>query len=149
MTQFQHFLKLSIIDYFSILCFKMKREKREEFAISTCFLHLLGCNVGKGVHCTSFLDLFHVGCKFKYLLQLLIIYQVRIHRSLEKNRSQKNKKTVAGAEDGLSGDKEKLRKRVNGLIRRKRMKEVQLLLKKEFGPWGRDTQVKVGILVYA
>ena len=68
---------------------------------------------------------------------------------MKKNRNQKNKKTVAGAEDGLSSDKEKLRNRVNVLIRRKRMKEVQLLLKKEFGPWGRDTQVKVGILAYA
>ncbi|KAF7838116.1 DNA-directed RNA polymerase 3, chloroplastic [Senna tora] len=70
--------------------------------------------------------------------------EVRIHRFLEKTRKHKGK-TVAGAEDGLNNDKEKLRKRVNCLIRRKRLKEVQLLLKKEeFSPWGRDTQAKLG-----
>ncbi|XP_054806124.1 DNA-directed RNA polymerase 3B, chloroplastic-like [Prosopis cineraria] len=76
---------------------------------------------------------------------MAIEQEVRIHRFLEKTRRHNGKKTVAGAEDGLNNDKEKIRKRVNSLIRRKRMKEVQLLLKKEeFSPWGRDTQAKLG-----
>ncbi|KAI9126071.1 hypothetical protein K1719_003489 [Acacia pycnantha] len=71
--------------------------------------------------------------------------EVRIQRFLEKTRRHNSKKAVAGSEDDLNNDKEKIRKRLNGLIRRKRMKEVQLLLKKEeFSPWGRDAQAKLG-----
>ncbi|KAK7265191.1 hypothetical protein RJT34_32807 [Clitoria ternatea] len=71
--------------------------------------------------------------------------EVRIHKFLEKTRSFQNKKTEAGNEDGMNDDKQKLRKHVNGLIKRKRIKQVQLLLKQEgFGPWGRDTQAKLG-----
>ncbi|XP_028789269.1 DNA-directed RNA polymerase 3, chloroplastic-like [Neltuma alba] len=76
---------------------------------------------------------------------MAIEQEVRIHRFLEKTRRHNGKKAAAVSEDGLNNDKEKIRKRVNGLIRRKRMKEVQLLLKKEeFSPWGRDTQAKLG-----
>ncbi|KAL5183063.1 DNA-directed RNA polymerase 3, chloroplastic [Glycine soja] len=45
----------------------------------------------------------------------------------------------------MDNDKQKLRKHVNGLIKRRRLKQVQMLLKeKESGPWGRDTQAKLG-----
>lgn len=63
---------------------------------------------------------------------------------MEKSKSLQRKKTSVADEDGLSKEKEILRKRVNGLIRRKRLVEVQKLLKKEdMKPWGRDTQAKV------
>lgn len=67
---------------------------------------------------------------------------------MEKTKSLQRNKTAASDEDGLSKEKEILRKRVNGLIRRKRLNEVQKLLKKEdMTPWGRDTQAKVCSLV--
>ncbi|XWS73124.1 hypothetical protein CRYUN_Cryun02cG0098400 [Craigia yunnanensis] len=46
---------------------------------------------------------------------------------------------------GLSKEKELLRKRVNSLIRRRRLIEVQKLVKnEEIKPWGRDAQAKLG-----
>ncbi|KAK7281553.1 hypothetical protein RIF29_09650 [Crotalaria pallida] len=71
--------------------------------------------------------------------------EVRIHKFLEKNRSHQSKKTEAGAADSTKSDKEKRRKQVNGLIKRKRVKELQMVLKEEeFSPWGRPTQAKLG-----
>lgn len=68
---------------------------------------------------------------------------------LQKTRSRRSKETEAGAEDGTNNDKQKLRKHVNDLIKRKKLKQVQMLLKKdEFSPWGRDTQAKVGLNIY-
>ncbi|XP_022158152.1 DNA-directed RNA polymerase 3, chloroplastic isoform X2 [Momordica charantia] len=70
--------------------------------------------------------------------------EVRIQSFLEKARSNQRTKIPADAQC-LSKEKEILRKRVNGLIRRRRLKEVQKLLKKEeFKAWGRDTQAKLG-----
>ncbi|XP_023546565.1 DNA-directed RNA polymerase 3, chloroplastic-like [Cucurbita pepo subsp. pepo] len=70
--------------------------------------------------------------------------EVRIQSLLEKARSNQRTK-VPGDAQCLSKEKEVLRKRVNGLIRRRRLKEVQKLLKKEeFKAWGRDTQAKLG-----
>ncbi|XP_050940583.1 DNA-directed RNA polymerase 3, chloroplastic isoform X1 [Cucumis melo] len=74
----------------------------------------------------------------------LKLNQVRIQSFLEKARSNQRTKVPADTEC-LSKEKEVLRKRVNGLIRRRRLKEVQKLLKKEeFKAWGRDTQAKLG-----
>ncbi|KAI4335521.1 hypothetical protein L6164_014159 [Bauhinia variegata] len=76
---------------------------------------------------------------------MAIEHEVRIHKFLEKTRSHKSKKTEVGAEEGISNDKEKLRRRVNGLIRRRRLKDVQVLLKREeFSPWARGIQAKLG-----
>jgi len=48
----------------------------------------------------------------------------------------------------MHNDTQKLRKRVNGLIKRRRLKQVQMLLKEEeCGPWGRNIQAKVGFNV--
>ncbi|KAG6599139.1 DNA-directed RNA polymerase 3, chloroplastic, partial [Cucurbita argyrosperma subsp. sororia] len=70
--------------------------------------------------------------------------EVRIQSLLEKARSNQRTK-VPGDAQCSSKEKEVLRKRVNGLIRRRRLKEVQKLLKKEeFKAWGRDTQAKLG-----
>ncbi|BBH08636.1 DNA/RNA polymerases superfamily protein [Prunus dulcis] len=64
---------------------------------------------------------------------------------LGENQKSPEKKTGVADEDGLSKEKEILRKRVNGLIRRKRLNEVQkLLIKEEMKPWGRDKQAKLG-----
>lgn len=61
-----------------------------------------------------------------------------------KTRSYKRKKIVADNEEDMSKEKEMLRKRVNRLIKSKRLIEVQKLLKnEEIKPWGRDTQAKV------
>ncbi|XP_062158881.1 DNA-directed RNA polymerase 3B, chloroplastic isoform X2 [Alnus glutinosa] len=71
--------------------------------------------------------------------------EVRIHSFLEKTKNYQRKKIEADTEEGLRKEKEILRKRVNSLIRTRRLKEVQKLLKnEEFEPWGRDTQAKLG-----
>ncbi|CAL2275528.1 unnamed protein product [Prunus armeniaca] len=76
---------------------------------------------------------------------MAIEQEVRIHSFLEKTKNLQKKKTGVADEDGLSKEKEILRKRVNGLIRRKRLNEVQkLLIKEEMKPWGRDKQAKLG-----
>ena len=80
-----------------------------------------------------------------YLILLLLLFsQVRIHSFLEKTKNSQSKKIVADTEDGLHKEKQILRKRINSLIRKRKLKEAQKLLKKEeFKPWGRDTQAKV------
>jgi DNA-directed RNA polymerase len=80
----------------------------------------------------------------------VVIFQVRIHSFLEKTKNYQRKKIEADTEEGLRKEKEILRKRVNSLIRTRRLKEVQKLLKnEEFEPWGRDTQAKVcGYLIF-
>ncbi|KAK7837639.1 dna-directed rna polymerase 3 [Quercus suber] len=71
--------------------------------------------------------------------------EVRIHSFLEKTKHSQSKVIVADIEDGLHKEKQILRKRVNSLIRKRKLKEAQKLLKKEeFKPWGRDTQAKLG-----
>ncbi|OIV97230.1 hypothetical protein TanjilG_27213 [Lupinus angustifolius] len=76
---------------------------------------------------------------------MAIEQEVRIHDFLEKNKRHQSKKAEAGTEDSTDNDKEKLRDRINVLIKRKRLKEVQMVLKKEeFSPWGRPTQAKLG-----
>lgn len=66
---------------------------------------------------------------------------------MEKTKNfQRNKKTT-DAQQNLGREKEILRKRVNNLIRRKRLTEVQKLVKnEEMKPWGRDTQAKVCLM---
>ncbi|KAM1061407.1 hypothetical protein ACFX2G_026385 [Malus domestica] len=76
---------------------------------------------------------------------MAIEQEVRIHSFLEKTKNFQRKKTAVADEDSLIKEKEILRKRVNVLIKRKRLREVQkLLVKEEFKPWGRDTQAKLG-----
>ncbi|KAK7304137.1 hypothetical protein RJT34_15210 [Clitoria ternatea] len=71
--------------------------------------------------------------------------EVRIHKFVEENKNSRGKKTEAGAEDSLDSDKEKQRKYVSSLMKKNRLKEVQMLLKKEeCSPWSRDTQAKLG-----
>jgi hypothetical protein len=80
----------------------------------------------------------------------VVIFQVRIHSFLEKTKNYQSKKILADTEEGLRKEKEILRKRVNSLIRTRRLKDVQKLLKnEEFEAWGRDTQAKVcGYLMF-
>ncbi|XP_023537295.1 DNA-directed RNA polymerase 3B, chloroplastic-like isoform X2 [Cucurbita pepo subsp. pepo] len=73
--------------------------------------------------------------------------EVRIQSFLKARRNQRDKVPADAPGDAqrLNEEKELLRKRVNSLIRRRRLKEVQKLLKKEeFKDWGRDTQAKLG-----
>ncbi|KAK7347625.1 hypothetical protein VNO80_22161 [Phaseolus coccineus] len=91
----------------------------------------------------------HVGCVLlvdaAVQIGMAVEHEVRIHNFLEKTRTRKSKKTEAAREDCTHNDTQKLRKHVNGLIKRRRLKQVQMLLKEEeCGPWGRDIQAKLG-----
>ncbi|KAG6739821.1 hypothetical protein POTOM_057436 [Populus tomentosa] len=71
--------------------------------------------------------------------------QVRIHNFLEKTKNYQRKKTMHEVQETMDKEKEVLRKRVNSLIRRKRLMEVQNLVKQdETKPWSRGTQAKLG-----
>jgi len=79
-------------------------------------------------------------CCNKYL----ILFQVRIHKFVEGNKSSQSKKTEGDAEDSLDSDKEKQRNYLNSLLKKNRLREVQMILRKEeCSPWSRDTQAKV------
>ncbi|KAF9662721.1 hypothetical protein SADUNF_Sadunf18G0083700 [Salix dunnii] len=73
------------------------------------------------------------------------LVEVRIHNFLEKTKNYKRKKTMHEVQETMDKEKEVLRKRVNSLIRRKRLMEVQNLVKQdETKPWSRGTQAKLG-----
>ncbi|KAJ6382197.1 hypothetical protein OIU77_030783 [Salix suchowensis] len=76
---------------------------------------------------------------------IAIEQEVRIHNFLEKTKSYQRKKTLHDVQESMDKEKEMLRKRVNNLIRRKRLMEVQNLVKQdETKPWSRDKQAKLG-----
>ncbi|RYR76886.1 hypothetical protein HN51_002249 [Arachis hypogaea] len=76
---------------------------------------------------------------------MAIEQEVRVQKFMEKTRSHQRKKTEADTKDDMNDDKPKLMKHINGLIKKRRLRSVQKLLKKEdFVPWGRDTQAKLG-----
>ncbi|KAH1127033.1 hypothetical protein GYH30_015857 [Glycine max] len=71
--------------------------------------------------------------------------EVRIHKFVEGNKSSQSKKTEGDAEDSLDSDKEKQRNYLNSLLKKNRLREVQMILRKEeCSPWSRDTQAKLG-----
>lgn len=75
---------------------------------------------------------------------MAIEQEVRIHSFLEKTKNFERHKTVGHSQEGLK-EKEILRKRVKSFIRKKKIIEVQKLVKnEEITPWGRDTQAKLG-----
>lgn len=77
-------------------------------------------------------------------LLFLFFFQVRIQNFLEKTKNFEKHKAGSHSQEGLSKEKEILRKRVKSFIRKKRIIEVQRLVKnEELTPWGRDTQAKV------
>ncbi|KAK2973046.1 hypothetical protein RJ640_016178, partial [Escallonia rubra] len=70
--------------------------------------------------------------------------EVRIHGILEKTKFQR-KKVDDQAQEDMSKEAEILKRRVRSLIKRKRLIEVQKLVKiEEIKSWGRDTQAKLG-----
>uniref|UniRef100_A0A6M2EBM2 DNA-directed RNA polymerase n=1 Tax=Populus davidiana TaxID=266767 RepID=A0A6M2EBM2_9ROSI len=76
---------------------------------------------------------------------MAIEQEVRIHNFLEKTKNHQRKKTMHEVQETMDKEKEVLRKRVNSLIRRKRLMEVQNLVKQdETKPWSRGTQAKLG-----
>ncbi|KAJ6857304.1 DNA-directed RNA polymerase 3 [Populus alba x Populus x berolinensis] len=76
---------------------------------------------------------------------MAIEQEVRIHNFLEKTKNYQRKKTMHEVQETMDKEKEVLRKRVNSLIRRKRLMEVQNLVKQdETKPWSRGTQAKLG-----
>lgn len=73
-----------------------------------------------------------------------ILSQVMVQKLLENAKNDPSKSDAVEAEEDLDKEKEIRRRRVNSLIRRKRYKDVQKLVKNEgIKPWGRDTQAKV------
>ena len=84
------------------------------------------------------MQLFYRCCNY------LIVFQVRIHKFIEGNKSNRSKKTEGDAEDSLDSDKEKQRNYLNSLLKKNRLREVQMILRKEeCSPWSQDTQAKV------
>ena len=82
--------------------------------------------------------------KLLIILLFLQLVQVRIHSFLEKTKMYQRKKIVAPTEESFRKDVEIRRKRVKSLIRRRKILEVQKLVKdEEIKPCGRDTQAKV------
>ncbi|KAI5585605.1 hypothetical protein BDE02_06G156700 [Populus trichocarpa] len=76
---------------------------------------------------------------------IAIEQEVRIHNFLEKTKNHQRKKTMHDVQESMDKEKEMLRKRVNSLIRRKRLMEVQnLVIQDETKPWNRDKQAKLG-----
>ncbi|XP_014495967.1 DNA-directed RNA polymerase 3B, chloroplastic [Vigna radiata var. radiata] len=71
--------------------------------------------------------------------------EVRIHKFIERRKTSRSNKIEADDEDSLDSNKEKQRNHLNSLIKKNRLKEVQMILKKEeCSPWSRDTQAKLG-----
>ncbi|GAB4853640.1 DNA-directed RNA polymerase 3B, chloroplastic [Ancistrocladus abbreviatus] len=70
--------------------------------------------------------------------------EIKIHNYLERTKSSR-RKNASDTFEASSKEKEILRKRVNSLIRRRRLVEVAKLVKtEETVSWGRDTQAKLG-----
>ena len=86
-------------------------------------------------------------CLFYYNLFIhlfICFFQVRIQNFLEKTKNFEKHNAVSHSQEGLRKEKEILRKRVKSFIQKKRIIEVQKLVKnEEVTPWGRDTQAKV------
>ncbi|KAK4784232.1 hypothetical protein SAY86_018600 [Trapa natans] len=76
---------------------------------------------------------------------MAIEQEVMVQKLLEKAKNDLRKSDAVDAEEDLDKEKEIHRRRINSLIRRKRYKYVQKLVKNEgIKPWGRDTQAKLG-----
>lgn len=89
------------------------------------------------------------------------MYQVRIHRFLEKTKKKKNtidkkaeadsvpvtieQEKLADEQEKLTKEQERLRKKVNKLIKRQKMQQVRGIVKEQedLKPWGQEAHVKV------
>ncbi|CAI9786877.1 unnamed protein product [Fraxinus pennsylvanica] len=73
---------------------------------------------------------------------------VRIHKFLKKTKRQKVKETKqeGGESDGNDQEQEELRKVVNNLIKKQKLRAVRQLVKgqDDSKPWGTDATAKVG-----
>ncbi|CAN0838286.1 DNA-directed RNA polymerase 3, chloroplastic [Linum grandiflorum] len=71
--------------------------------------------------------------------------EAMIHNFAEKAKKCQRNKTATDDEDGAGADKEILRRRIKSLLRRKKLMQVQKLVKtEEIKPWGRVIQAKLG-----
>ncbi|CAN1166839.1 DNA-directed RNA polymerase 3, chloroplastic [Linum perenne] len=76
---------------------------------------------------------------------MAIEHEAKIHNFLEKSKKCQRNKTATDDKDGAEVDKEILRKRIKGLLRRKKLFQVQKLVKTEDDkPWGRIIQATLG-----
>lgn len=82
------------------------------------------------------------------ILIISLLYQVRIHKILEKTRQSKaNKDAKMGGEEheGVTEGKEKLQKKVANLIKKQNLRAVRRIVggQDAFKPWGQDAKAKV------
>lgn len=76
---------------------------------------------------------------------LAVEHEIRIHNFLEKTKMHKNKRIVTSTEESVIKDAEIVRKRVRNLIKKKKLMDVQRIVKtEEIKPWSREVQAKLG-----
>lgn len=75
------------------------------------------------------------------------MYQVRIHRFLEKTtkKNAKDKKSKEVEGDTMTVEQEFLRKKVTGLMKKKKIHIVKMIVKRQDGtkPWGQVARARV------
>lgn len=111
-------------------------------------------NIQPGIHVyftmshacvTSFTIFFFFFCKCK-------TQQARIHRFLEKKAEKEEDEEVVKVKTtdlAVRKELERLRKKVNQLIKKQKIRQVRDIVKKhdESMPWGPENQVKVSVLL--
>ncbi|XP_042481261.1 DNA-directed RNA polymerase 2B, chloroplastic/mitochondrial-like isoform X2 [Macadamia integrifolia] len=74
--------------------------------------------------------------------------EVRIHKFLEKTKkkTEKDKKHQEGESDRVTIEQERLRKKVDNLMKKQKQRQLKYILKgqDDSKPWGQDAQAKVG-----
>lgn len=93
--------------------------------------------------CTSFTIFCFCKCKTQ---------QARIHRFLEKKAEKEEDEEVVKVKTtdlAVRKELERLRKKVNQLIKKQKIRQVRDIVKKhdESMPWGQENQVKVSVLL--
>ncbi|XP_043721736.1 DNA-directed RNA polymerase 2, chloroplastic/mitochondrial-like [Telopea speciosissima] len=86
----------------------------------------------------------HAACQIGEALE----QEVRIHKFLEKTRrkTNKDKKNQEGECDPVTIEQEKLRKKVNNLMKKQKLQQLRHVLKgqDDSKPWGLEAQAKIG-----
>lgn len=77
---------------------------------------------------------------------IFFVYQARIYRFLERTKKKNTEnKNPEEESDSVVKDEQKLRKKVNVLMKKQKVKQVRAIVKEhdDVKPWGQDAQVKV------
>lgn len=89
-----------------------------------------------------------------YIGLILLLDQARINSFLQKAKKKKNatdkttndeSEAVYVSGETVTKETEKVRKKVSGLMKKKKVRQVRAILKEHdsFKPWGQEAQVKV------